>query len=251
MSRFADQIAVITGGGRGFGEALAHAFAAEGAAVAVLDTDTAAVEAVAAAVRAAGGRALALTCDVRDEDAVDAALARVVAEFGRVDTLINNAGLHLLKFNQPFGVLARSDVRALFDVNVIGIVNCTLAFSAAVDPERGGSVVNLSSLAAYELTSPYGVSKLAVRGLTMAFAGELADRRIRVNGIAPGLMATESAMAELPPQMVQEFTDTRQLVHRTGEVADVVATILFLCSSESSFTTGQTLRVDGGAHRGI
>jgi NAD(P)-dependent dehydrogenase (short-subunit alcohol dehydrogenase family) len=199
----------------------------------------------------AGGESLALTCDVRDEAAVDGAVQRTVAELGRVDVLINNAGLHLLKYNQPFGVLERSDVRALFDVNVIGIVNCTLAFSAAVDPERGGSVVNLSSLAAYELTSPYGVSKLAVRGLTMAFASELADRRVRVNAIAPGLMATESAMAELPDEMVQEFVQQRQLVHRTGEVADVVSTILFLCSAESAFTTGQTLRVDGGAHRGI
>jgi len=107
-------------------------------------------------------------------------------------------------------------------------------------------VVNISSIASHLSTSPYGVSKLAVRGLTIALATELAPDRIRVNAIAPGLMATENAMADLPHDLVDDFVNHRQLVHRLGTMDDIVATTLFLCSNEAGFITGETLRVSGG-----
>jgi NAD(P)-dependent dehydrogenase (short-subunit alcohol dehydrogenase family) len=94
--------------------------------------------------------------------------------------------------------------------------------------------------------SPYAVSKLAVRGLTVAFAAELAPDGIRVNAISPGLMATENAMEDLPKAMVDDFVQNRQLVHRLGEMEDIVKAMLFLCSDDASFITGETIKVSGG-----
>jgi NAD(P)-dependent dehydrogenase (short-subunit alcohol dehydrogenase family) len=160
--------------------------------------------------------------------------------------LINNAGKHLTKYNQPFSVLPRFELRALFDVNVIGVVNCTVACRPAMAARGGGAVINISSIAGHMASSPYGVSKLAVRGLTVAFANELAPDRIRVNAISPGLMATENAMEDLPQEMVDDFVQNRQLVHRLGTMDDIVKTMMFLCSDDASFITGETIMVSGG-----
>ena len=244
--RFEGKVVFITGGAIGFGRAFAKAFIAEGAAVAIADIADAQAAATADELRAAGGRALAVHCNVAKETEVEGAVATVTHELGGVDILLNNAGLHLLKYNQPFAVLARDDLRALFDVNVVGIVNCTLACQPSMAARGGGAVVNISSIASHLSTSPYGVSKLAVRGLTIALATELAPDRIRVNAIAPGLMATENAMADLPHDLVDDFVNHRQLVHRLGTMDDIVATTLFLCSNEAGFITGETLRVSGG-----
>jgi len=110
----------------------------------------------------------------------------------------------------------------------------------------GGVVLNISSMAGYMSATPYAVSKLTVRGLTVAFATELAPDRIRVNAIAPGLMNTENALADLPKPLIDEFTHRLQLVHRLGTMDDVVSAMLFLCSDEASFVTGETLKVSGG-----
>jgi 3-oxoacyl-[acyl-carrier protein] reductase len=244
--RFQDKVVVITGGAVGFGRAFAKAFAAEGASVVLLDIDIPGAEATAAALRDARARALALRCDVANEHDVDAAIEHVCAELGGVDILINNAGLHLLKYNQPFGVLTRADLRSLFDVNVIGIVNCTIACQPSMRARGGGAVLNISSIAGYMSTSPYGVSKLAVRGLTIALSSELSPDAIRVNAIAPGLMATENALDGLPKQMIDDFVDNRQLVHRLGTMDDIVETALFLCSDAAGFLTGETIKVSGG-----
>jgi NAD(P)-dependent dehydrogenase (short-subunit alcohol dehydrogenase family) len=110
----------------------------------------------------------------------------------------------------------------------------------------GGTIVNISSMASYLSGTPYSVSKLAVRGLTIAFAQEFAPDHIRVNGISPGLMATENAMDDLPQEMVDQFVNHLQLVPRLGQMDDIVRALLFLCSEDSSFVTGETLKVTGG-----
>jgi NAD(P)-dependent dehydrogenase (short-subunit alcohol dehydrogenase family) len=244
--RFEGKVVFITGGAIGFGRAFARAFVAEGAAAVIADIDDRQADQTVAELQASGAKAMAVHCDVAKESGVEDAVAKVTAELGGVDILLNNAGLHLLKYNQPFSVLGRDDLRALFDVNVIGIVNCTLACRGSMRERGGGSIVNISSIASYLTTTPYGVSKLAVRGLTVALATELSGDRIRVNAIAPGLMATENAIADLPKDMVDDFVDNRQLVHRLGTMDDIVATTMFLCSQEASFITGETLRVSGG-----
>lgn len=244
--RFHRKAAVITGGAVGLGRAFARGLTGEGAKVAILDIDAEMADHTAHELTAQGAQAMAVACDVADEQQVDTAVGIVIENFGGIDILINNAGRHLTKYNQPFGVLSRADIRGLFDVNVIGVINCTLACRDSMRERGGGVVLNISSMAGFMNISPYGVSKLAVRGLTVAFASELSADRIRVNGIAPGLMNTENALADLPSALVDDIVRERQLVHRLGTMDDVVSAMLYLCSDEASFITGETLKVSGG-----
>jgi NAD(P)-dependent dehydrogenase (short-subunit alcohol dehydrogenase family) len=244
--RFSGRTAFITGGAIGFGRAFARALAAEGAAVVLADIDVDGAQRTAAELISGGAQAIAIGCDVADPERVDAAVVATIDRFGGVDIVINNAGLHLTKYNQPFGALSRNEIRALFDVNVMGVINVTLACRDAMRDRGGGVVLNISSMAGYLSATPYAVSKLTVRGLTVAFATELAPDRIRVNAIAPGLMNTENALADLPKPLIDEFVHRLQLVHRLGTMDDVVAAMLFLCSDDASFITGETLKVSGG-----
>jgi 3-oxoacyl-[acyl-carrier protein] reductase len=244
--RFQGKAAFITGGAIGLGRAFARALIGEGAAVAIVDIDSDGAHRTAAELTSQGVQAIAVPCDVADEHQVDAAVAATIEKFSGIDILINNAGRHLMKYNQPFGALSRSDVRGLFDVNVMGVINCTLACRDSMRKRGGGAVLNISSAAGFLSGTPYGVSKLAVRGLTVAFASELAGERIRVNGIAPGLTNTESALADLPRSLVDDFVQHLQLVHRLGTTDDVVSAMLYLCSDEASLITGETLKVSGG-----
>jgi 3-oxoacyl-[acyl-carrier protein] reductase len=244
--RFQGKAAFITGGAIGLGRAFARALIGEGAAVAIVDIDSEGAHRTAAELTSQGVQAIAVPCDVADEHQVDAAVAATIEKFSGIDILINNAGRHLMKYNQPFGALSRSEVRGLFDVNVMGVINCTLACRDSMRKRGGGAVLNISSAAGFLSGTPYGVSKLAVRGLTVAFASELAGERIRVNGIAPGLTNTESALADLPRSLVDDFVQQLQLVHRLGTTDDVVSAMLYLCSDEASLITGETLKVSGG-----
>jgi 3-oxoacyl-[acyl-carrier protein] reductase len=244
--RFENRTAIITGGAIGFGRAFARALVAEGASVVIADIDADMAERTAASLVSDGGQAIAVDCDVADTERVDAAIDAAIERFGGIDIVINNAGLHLMKYNQPFGMLSRNEIRSLFDVNVMGVINVTLACRDSMRERGGGVVLNISSMAGYMSATPYAVSKLTVRGLTVAFATELAPDRIRVNAIAPGLMNTENALADLPTPLIDEFVQRLQLVHRLGKMDDVVSAMLFLCSDDASFITGETLKVSGG-----
>jgi 3-oxoacyl-[acyl-carrier protein] reductase len=247
LQRYAGRVAVITGGAAGLGRAFASAMSAEGAAVAVLDLDEAGAEQAAKQLALDGRAALGLCCDVSDDLAVDRAMAQVNDVLGGVDVLVNNAGKHLSKYNQPFHGLPRAEIRALFEVNVIGTINCSVAFRAArAGRSGGGAILNVASVAAHSVTTPYGVSKLAVRGLTTAFAKEFAADGIRVNAVSPGLLDTESAMADLPTSLLEDYINNRQLIARQGRVSDVVSAALFLCSADADFITGETLKVSAG-----
>ena len=243
---FAGKVAFVTGGARGFGRAFCEALGRRGAAVAVVDIDIDTASRTAAELVEEGIRAHPVPCDVADERDVDAAVELAVEALGGVDILINNAGKHLSKYSQPFGSLAREEIRGLFDVNIMGVINCSLRCRDAMLARGGGTILNISSVAGYKTTTPYGVSKLAVRGLTVAFATEFAPDHIRVNAIAPGLMATENAVADLPRELFDRYVDELQLVRRTGSIDDVVAAMLYLCSDDAAFVTGETLRVAGG-----
>ncbi|MFI5047964.1 MAG: SDR family NAD(P)-dependent oxidoreductase [Acidimicrobiia bacterium] len=245
--RFAGRVALITGGATGLGRAFADALIDDGAVVALADIDAGAAEEAAAQLDGRDAVASAVACDVADERSVQRAVDEVVERHGGVDILVNNAARHLKKYNQPFSTLTNDEIRGLFDVNVMGIIHCSLACRSSMADRGGGAIVNISSAAGYVATTPYGVTKLAVRGLTIAFATELADDRIRVNAVAPTVTPTESVLAEYSAAELERSVATRQLVRRTATADDVARTVLFLCSDEAGFITGETIRVTGGA----
>ena len=234
--------AVITGGGRGFGKAFGHALAALGARVVLADID---VEAAQAAAREIGGDAEGAACDVTDEAQVADLVEDVTRRHGGIDILINNAGLHSQAYNAPMTVMGLAKVRRLFDVNVMGVITCALAARAAMSGRPGASIINISSAAAYSCGTAYGASKLAVLGLTMTLAREFAADGVRVNGISPGLIFTDTIRAELSKESVTRVMG-QQIVAREGEERDIVEAMLYLTSSRAAFVTGETLRVTGG-----
>jgi NAD(P)-dependent dehydrogenase (short-subunit alcohol dehydrogenase family) len=242
---FGGKTVFITGAGAGFGRNFSMAFAAAGAAVAATDIDFGAAQETAEQVKAAGGETIALRCDVADEAEVKAAVDATIARFGGVDFLINNAGLHLTKYNQPFGQLGTAEIHNLMNVNVMGVIFCTLACRQSMGARGGGAIVNISSIAGHMSPTPYGVSKLAVRGLTMAFARELKGDGVRVNAISPGVCLSENALADLPKSILDEYLGLQQ-VKRPGAMDDIASAALFLCSPAASFITGETLMVSGG-----
>ena len=244
--RFQDKVAFITGGAIGFGRDFARAFAAEGASIVIADIDRPAADILVDDLVSNGANALAVTCDVADEDAVQVAVDESISRFGGIDILVNNAGKHLTRYNYPFATMERADVRECFEVNVIGVINCSVSVLETMRQRGSGVIANISSMAGYTNYTAYSVSKLAVRGLTIAFATEYAPHHIRVNAIAPGLMATENAMSDLPTDLVDEYVNGHQLIHRLGEMRDITKAMLYLCSDESSFVTGETLKVTGG-----
>jgi 3-oxoacyl-[acyl-carrier protein] reductase len=239
------KVAVITGGARGFGKAFGAALARAGAIVALIDLDEAAVTATAAEI---GGSARGYAGDVTDEARMTRILAEIVNAHGGIDILINNAGLHSMEYSRPIREMGLAKTRRLFDVNVMGTVLCTLA-AAPHMAGRGGSVVNISSASAFA-GGGYGTSKLAVIGLTMSFARELAPDGIRVNAIAPGLILTDTIRTEMAPEILGRIK-AMQYIGRDGEEQDIVDAMLFLTSSKAKFITGETLRVTGGFAAGI
>jgi NAD(P)-dependent dehydrogenase (short-subunit alcohol dehydrogenase family) len=239
------KVAVVTGGGRGFGKAFGTALAARGAHVVLADIDAGAAREAAAEIAGKGGSASAAACDVADEAGVAAMMGAVTAEHGGIDILVNNAGLHSAAYNKPSAEIGIAGLRRLFDVNVIGVYICSLAARAAMSGRDGAAVVNISSSAAYANRAAYGVSKLAVRGVTVQLAREFAADRIRVNAIAPGLIFTDTIRAELARDEVTRVMG-QQILPREGEEQDIVDALLFLVSPAASFVTGETLRVTGG-----
>ena len=239
------KVAVVTGAGNGIGEAYAHALADEGAAVFVVDIDETAGCRVAGDIVAAGGRATYAVVDVADEVAVATLADRCVDAFGGIDILVNNAGLQHGRWNMC-AALSATEWRRILDVNVLAPVLAAAACRTSMAERGGGVVINTSSMAAYTPQGgAYSVSKHAVNGVTMALAVDLAADGIRVNGIAPGMMDTPINRTRRPQAIVDQVL-ARQLVPRMGRLADLCGMLLYLCSEEASFITGQTFLVDGG-----
>lgn len=243
MDNNSERVAVITGGARGFGKAFGHALAGQGMRVIQLDLDLDAAQEAAAEI---GPNAVAMEGDVADEDAMLRTMQSVAERYGGIDILINNAGIHSAEANKPIGVLGTARTRRMFEVNVWGVIHCTLAARPFMAGRKDASIVNISSMAAYGSQMAYGVSKLAVRGLTASFAHELGPDGIRVNALAPGLIMTDTIRAELPQEVMNQV-QAMQIVKRDGAEQDIVGAMLWLISSAASFVTGETIRVSGGA----
>ncbi|HEV8689166.1 MAG TPA: glucose 1-dehydrogenase [Ideonella sp.] len=243
-----DRVIVITGGGQGIGAACAERFAAEGAAVALWDVNTAAAQALAQKLREAGARAQAMPCNVARKSEVEAALAATVLAFGRVDGLVNNAGIFRAA---DFLEVTEEDWDAVLNVNLKGafLVGQAVA-QQMVRQGQGGAIVNMSSVngsMAIASIASYNASKGGINQLTRAMALALADHRIRVNAAAPGTIATELAReAVLTSDEARQRILGRTPMKRLGEPEEVADVVGFLLSDAARYMTGEIVHIDGG-----
>jgi 3-oxoacyl-[acyl-carrier protein] reductase len=244
MSQLANQIAVVTGAGRGIGRAIALKFANEGADVVVVSRTQENSEKVAAEIRALGRKAWAFAVDVADSAAVSAAAEKILAECGKVDILVNNAGV------TRDGLLMRmsdADWDTVLDTNLKGAFLVTKAFSRAMIKARTGRIINISSvigLIGNAGQSNYAASKAGLIGFTQSCAREFAGRGITVNAIAPGFIETDMT-AELNEALRAEILKKIPL-GTLGQSDDIAAAALYLAGVSGRYVTGQVLTVDGG-----
>lgn len=243
--RFAKKVAVVTGAGRGIGEAYAKALASEGAAVVVAELDAEQGERVAKEIEAAGGRALFVRTDVGDEASTQA-LGRAAREaFGGVDHLVNNAAIYGGMQLHSLLTVPMDYYERFMAVNMTGCLLVTRAVYESMLERGGGAIVNQSSTAAWMGAGYYGIAKLAMNAITHSLARELGPRGIRVNAIAPGPIDTE-ATRQIVPDGIRKSILAGMPISRLGTTDDLVGACLFLLSDEARWITGQILAVDGG-----
>jgi 3-oxoacyl-[acyl-carrier protein] reductase len=244
MSQLTNQIAVVTGAGRGIGRAIALKFAAEGADVVCVSRTQENSEKVATEIRALGRRAWALAVDVADAAAVSAAAEKILADAGKVDILVNNAGV------TRDGLLMRmsdADWDTVLDTNLKGAFLVTKGFVRAFIKQRSGRIINISSvigLIGNAGQCNYSASKAGLIGFTQSTARELASRGITVNAIAPGFIETDMT-AELKPELREGLLKQIPL-NCFGSADDIASAALYLASPAARYVTGQVLTVDGG-----
>jgi 3-oxoacyl-[acyl-carrier protein] reductase len=246
--RLAGKVALITGAGRGFGRAIALAFAREGARVAANYLGSrAGAEEVAAEAGRLGTEAVALRGDVAREDDVKALVAATLERFGRLDVLVNNAGIMV---RGPMLAVPAEECRRMFDVNVTGTMLCTRHALPAMIERKGGRIINLSSQLAQRAVggggfAAYAATKGAIESLTRALAAEVGVHGITVNAIAPGGIDTDMSRDVMTPEYrVRRLAELP--LHRFGSVDDVAYCAVVLASDEAGYLTGQILHPSGG-----
>ncbi len=238
------KVALITGAARGIGLATARRFLEEGWRVALLDIDGETLERAVASLERPG-ETRAIVCDVADPALVAKAVATVTAHFGRLDALVNNAGVAVFK---PMLETTYDEWQRVLAVNLTGPFMLAQAVTPAMTEHGGGSIVNIASISglrASTLRVAYGTSKAALVHLTKQQAAELASHGIRVNAIAPGPVDTAMAKAVHSAEIRKDYHDAIPL-NRYGLEEEIAEAIYFLCSDKASYITGQTLAVDGG-----
>lgn len=241
MGRFAGKAAIVTGAASGIGLAIARRLAAEGARVAIADLDAGASHARAEELRGAGAPdALGIACDVSSEAQVEATVEAAMGRFGRLDVVVNNAGLMTFK---PLDALSEADWQRVLGVDLFGAVHFTR--QAFLRMAEGGAIVNVSSVHAVmtsPLVAPYAAAKAALLSLTRSASIEGGPRNIRANAVLPGAIDTPMLWNNPNVKSGAETVDPAQV----GKPEDVAAAAAFLASDEAAFITGSALRVDGG-----
>jgi NAD(P)-dependent dehydrogenase (short-subunit alcohol dehydrogenase family) len=238
------KVALVTGAARGIGLGVAKKFLAEGWRVALLDIEAELLRAAVAALRDADNT-LALQCDVSDAGMVASAISAVGIRFGRLDALVNNAGVAVFA---PLLETSDADWDRVLAVNLTGPFLCTKAAAPLMREHGGGAIVNITSISAVRastLRTAYGTSKAGLAHLTKQFAVELASLGIRVNGVAPGPVETAMARQVHTPEIRADYHDAIPL-NRYGLEEELAEAVFFLCSERASYITGQILAVDGG-----
>lgn len=244
MNRLNGKVALVTGAGRGIGEATARKLAAEGAKVAVVDIDETSARRVASSIDPSGHNSLGLACDISDYAAVMQMVEQVMAKFGHIDILVNNAGI---TSDSLFHKMSLEQWQRVIDVNLTGTFNVCRAVVPYMQKQQSGRIVNVSSVSAYGNPGQanYAASKAGIIGLTKSLAKELGRYNITVNTIEPGLTATD--MIKTIPGHILEEKVKKIPLGRPGQPEDQANVICFLASDEASFITGVELQVCGGS----
>ena len=241
----AGKTAVITGSSQGIGEVTAKRFADEGANVVVTSRSQEDVEAVAADINDSDrpGEAIAVECDVRDREAVEALLDATVEEFGGLDSMVNNAGA---SFMAGFDDISENGWKTIVDINLHGTFHCSQVAGERMQDDGGGSIVNLASVAGTDgapYMSHYGAAKAGVVNLTTTLAYEYAGHGIRVNCVAPGFVATPGVESQMG--VAADDVDRDEVERRMGRSEEIADIIQFLASEASSYVVGETVTAKG------
>jgi 3-oxoacyl-[acyl-carrier protein] reductase len=241
----AGKVAIVTGGSRGIGRAIVELLAAQGVDVTFFYRDnTAAAAEVVAEAATSGAKVAALQVDIRDSRACATAVDGVVERCGRIDILVNNAGM--IRDNQ-LAAMDDDDVKLVLDTNVGGVFNVVRAVAPHMIVQRGGKIINLSSVAGEKGgrgQTNYAASKGAINAFTRALAVELASRKVTVNAVAPGVIETE--MSQEVRELAGDAVKARILLKRYGKPEEVAYAVWFLASRFADYVTGQIINIDGG-----
>lgn len=261
--KLAGKVAIVTGSGRGIGRAIAMRLAADGAAVVVSDVMADNMNKVAAEIEAAGGKSLAVACDVTNEQQVNALVEKAVAKFGKLDIMVANAGIGIVKVGLDH---TPEDIDKQLAVNVKGLILCDNAAARQMIKQgnkgylgSGGKIINCASIAGhagFAFLPVYSASKFAVRGYTQAFAKEMAENKITVNAYCPGIVGTD--MWDLIDEKIGAYTgaakgetlkayvDSAILAKEVGKPEQVAGYVSFVASDDGDYMTGQSVMIDGG-----
>jgi NAD(P)-dependent dehydrogenase (short-subunit alcohol dehydrogenase family) len=245
LSGLDGQVAIVTGAAQGIGRKIAEGLAGEGARVVVADVQ-------AAEDVAAGLDGLAVACDVSDEQACERMARAAMDAYGRIDVLVNNAGIWSSLVPTPFEQLSVEEWKRVFDVNVLGMYLATRAVAPFMRAAKRGRIINMASGTPYKgvpLFLHYVTSKGAVLAMTRALAKELGADNVLVNAVAPGFTLSDGVMSN-PVQLeqLQEISAKARVLVRDQYPDDIVGAVLFFAGEQSAFITGQSLVVDGGAY---
>ena len=239
------KIALVTGGSRGIGRAVAIELAKEGATVAInYAGNKAAAEEVQSIITEMGGKAMIIQADVSDEKSATQMVEEVITQLGGVDILVNNAGITR---DGLFIRMKEEDWNAVINTNLTGIFNCTKVAAKYMMKKRSGRIINMSSVSGIMGNAGqtnYAAAKAGVIGFTKSLAREMASRGITVNAVAPGFIATD--MTAAMPEKAQEHVLTSIPLGKMGKPEDIANAVLFLASDKASYITGQVIHVDGG-----
>jgi 3-oxoacyl-[acyl-carrier protein] reductase len=247
----ADKVAIVTGGGRGIGKAIALRYAEEGAKLLLPDISLERAEEAAKEIRDKGGEAAAMECDISDEKATQKMAEKVIEQFGRVDILVNNAAIWYGVEAKPWNAWTVEDWDRIFEVNVKGTWLCCRAIAPLMEKQSSGTIINMAShvfkVPDAQFFLGYALTKSAVYTLTQCLARALGPSGITVNSIAPGLVATEASLTKDGIEDTFVNVVAAQSIKRRSEASDIVGTAVFLASKDADFISGQYIIVDGGS----